>query len=69
MSLNLRFDREWRTGWAFALPGLSLLAIVMGFPLVYAAVMAVSSLTLMHPPSCPPLLHARYGASQLLWGL
>lgn len=49
----MRFDREWRTGWAFALPGLSLLAIVMGFPLVYAAVMAVSSLTLLHPNLLP----------------
>ena len=49
----MRFDREWRTGWAFALPGLSLLAIVMGFPLAYAAVMAVSSLTLLHPNLLP----------------
>ena len=53
MSLSIRFDREWRTGWAFALPGLSLLAIVMGFPLVYAAIMAVSSLTLLHPSLLP----------------
>ena len=51
--MSLRFDREWKTGWAFALPGLSLLAIVMGFPLVYAAVMAVSSLTLLHPHLLP----------------
>jgi multiple sugar transport system permease protein len=49
----MRFDRQWRTGWAFALPGLSLIAIVMGFPLAYAAVMAVSSLTLMHPRLTP----------------
>ena len=53
MSVSARFDREWRTGWAFALPGLSLLAIVMGFPLAYAAVMTVSSLTLMHPSLFP----------------
>jgi multiple sugar transport system permease protein len=53
LSLSLRFDRQWKTGWAFALPGLSLLAIVMGFPLVYAALMAVSSLTLMHPRLLP----------------
>ncbi len=53
MSLSLRFDREWRIGWAFALPGLLLLAVVMGFPLVYAAVMAVSSLTLLHPSLLP----------------
>ncbi|MCW6506940.1 carbohydrate ABC transporter permease [Lichenifustis flavocetrariae] len=53
MATSLRFDREWRTGWAFALPGLSLLAIVMGFPLVYAAIMAVSSMTLLHPRLLP----------------
>lgn len=53
MPPSRRFDREWRTGWAFALPGLSLLAMVMGFPLIYAAVMAVSSLTLLHPSLLP----------------
>ena len=53
MALSRRLDREWRTGWAFALPGLSLLAIVMGFPLVYAGVMAASSLTLLHPSLLP----------------
>ena len=53
MFISARFDREWRTGWAFALPGLSLLAIVMGFPLAYAAIMTVSSLTLMHPSLFP----------------
>src|SRR5947209_12133240 len=30
---------------------------------------ASACLTFMHPPSCPPLLHAHYGASQLVWGL
>jgi len=49
----MRFDREWKIGWAFAMPGLSLLAIVMGFPLLYAGVMACSSLTLMHPRLLP----------------
>jgi multiple sugar transport system permease protein len=48
-----RQEREWRTGWAFALPGFSALAIVMGFPLVYALVMAVSSQTLLHPQLLP----------------
>jgi multiple sugar transport system permease protein len=47
------FDREWRTGWAFALPGLTLLAIVMGFPVLYAIVMAISSLTLLKPTLLP----------------
>jgi multiple sugar transport system permease protein len=48
-----RFDREWRTGWAFAAPGLALLAVVMGFPLVYAVLMAISSLTLVKPGLFP----------------
>ena len=48
-----RQQREWRTGWAFALPGFSALAIVMGFPLVYALVMSVSSQTLLHPDLLP----------------
>ena len=48
-----RQQREWRTGWAFALPGFSALAIVMGFPLVYALVMALSSQTLLHPQLLP----------------
>lgn len=48
-----RREREWRTGWAFALPGFSALAIVMGFPLVYALVMSISSQTLLHPQLLP----------------
>lgn len=48
-----RTEREWRTGRAFALPGFSALAIVMGFPLVYALVMSVSSQTLLHPQLLP----------------
>ena len=48
-----RQQREWRTGWAFALPGFSALGIVMGFPLVYALVMALSSQTLLHPQLLP----------------
>ncbi|MBI2718104.1 MAG: sugar ABC transporter permease [Rhizobiales bacterium] len=46
-------DREWKTGWAFALPGFSALAIVMGFPLIYAALLAFSSQTLLHPELSP----------------
>ncbi len=45
--------RDWRTGWAFAAPGLSLLAIVMGFPLIYAGLMSLSSMTLMKPSLAP----------------
>jgi multiple sugar transport system permease protein len=53
MQLWLRLDREWRTGWAFALPGFLALAIVMGFPLVYAAILSLSSQTLLHPALAP----------------
>ncbi len=35
-----------RTGWSFAAPGLSLLVVMMGFPVVYAFLMALSSMTL-----------------------
>lgn len=53
MTTLARFDREWRTGWAFALPGFAALAIVLGFPLVYAVVLAFSSQTLLHPELAP----------------
>ncbi|MEO6610261.1 MAG: sugar ABC transporter permease [Aestuariivirga sp.] len=52
-TLASNFSREWKTGWAFALPGFSALAIVMGFPLVYAALLAFSSQTLLHPDLAP----------------
>jgi multiple sugar transport system permease protein len=42
-------DRWTVTGWKFALPGLSVIAIVMGFPLVYAVLLSISSFTLLHP--------------------
>lgn len=45
--------REWRTGWAFALPGLLLLVIVMGFPLAYACILSISSMTLIKPQLLP----------------
>lgn len=41
------------TGWWFALPGLVLLALVMGFPLVYAGLLVFSSFTLLHPHLLP----------------
>jgi multiple sugar transport system permease protein len=46
-------DRWAITGWKFALPGLSMLAIVMGFPLVYAVLLSISSFTLLHPKLQP----------------
>lgn len=48
-----RGDRAWRTGWAFSLPGLLTLAVVMGLPLAYAVVMSVSSMTLLRPSLLP----------------
>lgn len=47
------FSREWKTGWSFAAPGLALLVVVMGFPLVYAVLMALSSITLLRPSLWP----------------
>jgi multiple sugar transport system permease protein len=46
-------DRWRATGWKFAAPGLSMIAIVMGFPLVYAVILSVSSFTLIHPKLQP----------------
>jgi multiple sugar transport system permease protein len=42
-------DRSAVTGWKFAAPGLTLIAIVIGLPLVYALLLTVSSFTLLHP--------------------
>ncbi len=53
MSLFSALDRRRRTGWAFAAPGLSALAITMGFPLVYALLISVSSMTLLKPHLSP----------------
>ncbi len=47
------FDRFRLTGWAFASPGLVALAIVLGFPVIYALVLAFSSFTLMRPALAP----------------
>ena len=44
-----RADRSVLTGWKFAAPGLTLIAIVIGLPLVYALLLTVSSFTLLHP--------------------
>ena len=48
---NKRRPRNrWRaSGWAFAAPGVSLLAIVLGVPLVYAVLLTLSSFTLLSP--------------------
>lgn len=49
MRFDFSFDRDRRNGWAFATPGLLTLALVMGFPLAYALVISLSSITLLHP--------------------
>ncbi len=41
------------TGWGFAFPGVALIALVMGFPVVYAGVLAFSSLTFLHARLTP----------------
>ncbi|MDQ7250139.1 carbohydrate ABC transporter permease [Dongia sedimenti] len=46
-------DRWRATGWKFAAPGLSMIAIVMGFPLVYALLLSLSSFTLLKPKLQP----------------
>ncbi|MDY0884452.1 carbohydrate ABC transporter permease [Dongia soli] len=48
-----QIDRWTFTGWKFATPGLTVLAIVMGIPLIYAVVLAMSSFTLLHPRVLP----------------
>lgn len=50
---RLTIDRFRVTGWAFALPGLLALAIVLGFPVIYSVVLAFSSYTLMHAEIFP----------------
>jgi multiple sugar transport system permease protein len=49
----LGLDRSRKTGWAFSLPGLLTLAVVMGLPLVYAVLMSLSPMTLMRPVLLP----------------
>lgn len=50
---RLTIDRFRVTGWAFALPGLLALAIVLGFPVIYSVVLAFSSYTLLHAEIFP----------------
>ncbi len=64
-------DRDWRTGWAFALPGLLTLVVVMGFPLVYALLISLSSLTLLKPMLQPFVGLKNFAtvmADPLFWG-
>lgn len=46
-------DRWTLTGWKFAAPALSIIAIVIGFPLVYALLLTISSFTLLHTRLTP----------------
>ncbi len=64
-------DRDWRIGWAFALPGLLTLAVVMGFPLAYACVISISSLTLLKPAIAPLVGFKNFAtvmSDPLFWG-
>jgi multiple sugar transport system permease protein len=64
-------DRDWRTGWAFALPGLLTLVVVMGFPLLYALLISLSSLTLLKPMLQPFVGLRNFAtvmADPLFWG-
>lgn len=47
--MSARLQDRVRAGWGFAAPGLTMLTIVMGLPLVYAAAIALSSMTLIRP--------------------
>lgn len=47
------YDRGTKTGWLFAAPGFLALALVMGFPLLYAGLLSVSSFTLLHTKLLP----------------
>ena len=38
-----------RAGWSFAAPGLTMLAVVMGFPLLYALAISLSTMTMIKP--------------------
>src|SRR5690348_3806039 len=47
---KVRPRNRWRaTGWAFATPGLSLILLVLGTPLVYGVLLSLSSFTLLNP--------------------
>ncbi|MBD9375162.1 sugar ABC transporter permease [Rhizobium sp. ARZ01] len=38
-----------RAGWSFAAPGLTMLTVVMGFPLLYALAISLSTMTMIKP--------------------
>lgn len=47
--MNVIARSRVRAGWAFATPGLGMLAVVMGIPLLYALLIAASSMTMIKP--------------------
>jgi len=49
----MRRNRAKKIGWGFSLPGLATLGLVIGLPLIYAALMSLSSMTLLHPSLLP----------------
>src|SRR6476620_3517898 len=63
-------DRWTIIGWKFAAPGLTIIAIVIGLPLVYALLLSLSSFTLLHPRLSPfvGLEHfRRIAADEYFW--
>jgi multiple sugar transport system permease protein len=41
---------RWRvSGWGFAAPGLSMIALLLGLPVIFAVVLSLSSFTLLNP--------------------
>jgi multiple sugar transport system permease protein len=50
---RLGLDRWTLIGWKFAAPGLAVILIVIGLPLVYSLLLTVSSFTLLHPKFAP----------------
>ncbi|WP_235867212.1 carbohydrate ABC transporter permease [Roseibium marinum] len=47
--MSTRTTDMMRAGWGFAGPGLTMLTIVMGLPVLYAAAISLSSMTLIRP--------------------
>src|SRR5262245_32811662 len=65
-----RVDPRVVTGWKFAAPGLTLIAIFIGVPLAYALLLTISSFTLLHPrfhPFVGPANFRRVMSDEYFW--
>ncbi|MFV0245074.1 MAG: carbohydrate ABC transporter permease [Qingshengfaniella sp.] len=47
--MNRLATNRFRAGWGFAAPGLAMLGLVIGLPLIYALLIALSSMTMIRP--------------------